>query len=232
VDGDVTEPAIPLSALPFWLTERFGYWPMKLSNESGLRSTLRKAWRASFRAGREEGSTLYEFAMVALLLSTLMVGIIYGGIMAYDRVVLANAVATGARSLAAGDGDPTVCTDFQTAITSAAYGLNTSQLKIVTPPEFTSNSGSGAGTSSCDVTTGTGPTGTACSSSAPCQILTSGELATVAASYPCDMSFPRLGINLCSITQGNTVVSNTGGSITVNCPYTYCFYSIASARIE
>jgi len=170
--------------------------------------------------------------MVALLLGTLLVGIIYGGTMAYDRVVLANAVATGARALAAGDGDPTVCTDFQTAITSAAYGLNTSQISIVTPPEFTANSGSGKGTSSCDVTSGTGPTGTTCTSSAPCQILTLGELATVAASYPCDMNFPHLGINLCPIAQGNTVVSNSGGSITVNCPYAYCVYSIATARIE
>ena len=148
---------------------------MKLSIESGFRSTLRKAWRAGFRARREEGSTLYEFAMVALLLSTLLIGIVYGGIMAYDRVVLTNAVAIGARTLAAGDGDPTVCTDFQTAITSAAYGLNTSQLTIVTPPEFTANSGSGAGTSSCDVTTGTGPTGATCTPSAPCQILAGGS---------------------------------------------------------
>ncbi len=170
--------------------------------------------------------------MVGLLLSTMLIGIVYGGIMAYDRVVLTNAVAIGARTLAAGDGDPTICTDFQTAITSAAYGLNTSQLKIVTPPEFTATSGAGAGTSSCDVTTGTGPTGATCTPSAPCQILVGGELATVAASFPCSMYFPRLGINLCSIAQGNTTVTNSGGSIVVNCPYTYCVYSIATARIE
>jgi Flp pilus assembly protein TadG len=205
---------------------------MKLSNESSFWSTLRKAWRARFRARREEGSTLYEFAMVGLLLSTMLIGIIYGGIMAYDRVVLTNAVAIGARTLAAGQGDPTVCTDFQTALTSAAYGLNTSQISIVTPPEFTATSGSGAGLSSCDVTTGTGPTGTACTVAAPCQLLTVGELASVAASYPCNMYFPHLGINLCSIAQGKTTVTNSGGSITVNCPYTYCVYSVATARIE
>jgi len=98
---------------------------------------------------------------------------------------------------------------------------------------FTATSGSGAGTSSCSVTTGTNPyTGVACSATTPCQILTQGELATVAASYPCSMYFPRLKINLCTIAQGNTVVTSSGGTITVNCPYTYCVYSIATARVE
>ena len=169
--------------------------------------------------------------MVALLLSTFLIGIVYGGIMAYDRVVLANAVAIGARALAAGDGDPTICTDYKTAITSAAYGLNTSHITIVTPPEFTAVSGSGAGTSSCDVTSGT-VGGVTCTPSVPCGKLKLGELATVAASYPCNMYFPHLGINLCSIGQGNTIISNTGGSITVTCATTYCVYSIATARIE
>ena len=167
------------------------------------------------------------------MLSTFLVGIIYGGIMAYDRAVLANAVATGAKTVAAGRGDSTVCTDFQTALTSAAYGMNTSQIKIVTPPEFTATTGSGAGTSSCSVTTGTNPyTGATCSSSSPCQILTAGELATIAASYPCSMYFPRLGINLCPMAQGTTTITNSGGTISVNCPYAYCVYSIETARIE
>ena len=98
VDGDVKEPAIPLAALPFCFTERIGYSLMKRSNKFGFHSIFRKARRTSARARREEGSTLYEFAMVALLLSTMLIGIVYGGIMAYDRVVLTNAVAIGARS--------------------------------------------------------------------------------------------------------------------------------------
>jgi len=185
------------------------------------------------RPGGEEGSTLLEFGLGALVLASFFVGIIYGGIMAYDRAVLANAVAIGARAVAGGRGDPAVCTDFQTALTSAAYGLKTSQITIVTTPEFTATSGAGAGTSSCNVTTGTNPyTGAGCSAAAPCQILAMGELATIAASYPCSMYFPGLGINLCSIAQGNTQVTNSGGSITVNCPYAYCVYSIETARIE
>jgi len=232
VDGDVKVPAILLADLPFCFAERIGNSLMKRSNKFGFHSIFRKARRTSARARREEGSTLYEFAMVGLLLLTMLIGIVYGGIMAYDRVVLTNAVAIGARALAAGDGDPTNCTDFQTALTSAAYGLNTSQISIVTPPEFTSTSGAGAGLSYCDKTTGTGPNGVACTPAAPCQSFTSGELATVSASYPCNMYFPHLGINLCSIAQGKTTVTNSGGSITVNCPYTYCVYSVATARIE
>ena len=213
--------------------ERYGCTPMKLSNLLHIGPKRCVGPRRFALARGEEGSTLFEFALGALVLSTFLVGIIYGGIMAYDRAVLANAVATGAKTVAAGRGDSTVCTDFQTALTSAAYGMNTSQIKIVTPPEFTATTGSGAGTSSCNVTTGTNPyTGATCSSSSPCQILTTGELATIAASYPCSMYFPRLGINLCSMAQGNTQITNSGGTITVNCPYAYCVYSIETARIE
>jgi len=174
----------------------------------------------------EEGSTLFEFAMVALLLSTFLVGIIYGGTMAYDRAVLANAVAVGARTLAAGQGDPTVCTDAQTALKGAVYGLSTSLLYIETPPTFTA-AGGGAGSSSCSVTTGTGPGGTSCSSTSPCQILVGGEFATISATYPCNMYFPRLGINLCPM-QGTS-----GTTTNPNCPNSaYCIISTATVRIE
>ena len=178
--------------------------------------------------------------MAAVVLSALLVGIVYGGIMAYDRAVLANAVATGVRTLATENGDPTACTDANSALTAAAYGLNTSRLSITTPPLFISQTGSGAGTSSCDVTTGTNPAnGATCSSSAPCQVLNGQEYAVMAATYPCSMYFPYLGINLCSLSQGSTQITypsgQTGSSqttITVNCPYPYCVYSIETARIE
>ena len=210
---------------------------MKFSNQSGLLSTFRKAWHAGSHARREEGSTIFEFAMAALVLSTMFIGIVYGGIMAYDRVVLTNAVAIGARSLAGERGDPTACTDSINAVTAAAYGLNTSQLTVVNPPVFIASTGSGAGTSSCDVTTGTNPvTGANCTVAAPCQSLIQYEYAVMAASYPCSMYFPKLGINLCSLSQGNTVISYPSGqsatTITVNCPYPHCVYSIEATTIE
>jgi len=178
--------------------------------------------------------------MAALVLFTLFIGIVYGGIMAYDRVVLANAVATGARTLATENGVPTACTDANNAIIAAAYGMQTSQITIPTYPMFIAQSGTGAGTSSCMLTTGTNPAnGTSCSAAAPCQILNGQEYAVMAATYPCSMYFPRLGINLCSLPQGNTQITYPSGqtgnnqtTITVNCPYTYCVYSIEIARIE
>jgi Flp pilus assembly protein TadG len=166
----------------------------------------------------EKGQTLNEFAMVVPLLSVLLVGITYGGIMFYDSVVLANAVATGARALGNGQGDVTVCTDANTALTNAAYSLKASQITIATPT-FTTASGS-AGNSSCDVTSGTYQ-GTTCTAGAPCQILITGEFATISADYPCGMYFPKLGINLCPVTGG-----------TAACPSAYCVTSTATVRIE
>ena len=235
-DGDVRQPAIPLVALPFSFTERCGYCPMKHSNKSDFRSICQKVWRSTLPARREEGSTIFEFGMAALVLSTLFVGIVYGGIMAYDRVVLTNAVASGTRTLASERGDPTACTDATNAVTAAAYGLNTSQLTVVTPPVFISSTGAGAGTSSCDVTTGTGPNGANCTVAAPCQELVQYEYAVMAASYPCSMYFPHLGINLCPLSQGSTAFNYPSGqnttNISVNCPYKFCIYSIEATKIE
>jgi len=168
--------------------------------------------------------------MVALVLSTLLVGIIYGGIMAYDRVVLTNAVANGARTLATELGDTTACTDANTSLTNTAYGLNASQLTIVSSPVFLSSTGSGTGSSTC-------------------ASLKGGEYAVMWASYPCSMNFPKLGINLCTLSQGNTNITYPPGptcsasqssqtgcvttvTITVSCPFANCSYAIESARIS
>jgi hypothetical protein len=163
----------------------------------------------------------------ALVLFMFLVGIIYGGMMAYDNLVLANAVAVGARTVAAGQGDPSVCTDFQTALDNTAYGLNTSQVYVETPPTFATVTGSAA-SSSCSVTSGTSPTGTTCTATAPCQILIPGELATVTATYPCSAYFPNLGFNLCPV-QGTVQKPSPNP----NCPYSaYCISSTATVRIE
>jgi Flp pilus assembly protein TadG len=171
---------------------------------------------ARFR--NEKGQTLYAFSIALPILAMMLIGITYGGITSYDSVVLANAVATGARALSNGQGDVTVCTDANTALTNAAYGLKASQITIGTPA-FTTASGS-AGSSSCDVTSGTYQ-GTTCTAGAPCQVLVTGEFATISATYPCGMYFPKLGINLCPVTGGTTA-----------CPSAYCVTSTATVRIE
>ena len=184
------------------------------------------ARRAGVRAKREEGSALLEFGLaLVFVLIPMLIGIIYGGIMFYDNVVLANAVAVGARTLATSEGDITVCADAESALTSAAYGLKTSQISIAAPT-FTTAGGS-AGLSSCTQTTGKNQAGTTCTVAAPCQIIYGGEFATVTATYPCSMYFPNLGINLCPV-QG---VGTKSPSPTCT-KSAYCITSTATVRIE
>jgi len=196
---------------------------MKLSNESGFRSTLRKAWRARFRAGREEGSTLFEFAVVLPVLSMVLIGIIYGGIMFYDNTVLANAVAVGARTLATSAGMPTnACTLAETALTNAAYSLN--------PGLITINNGPGTET----FTTPAGIQG-----GSTCTALKTGETATMTATYACNLTIPFANINLCPVASGTltekvpTGVGTDTVTVTLrNCPHAYCVSATTAVQIE
>ena len=191
-------------------TERYGYIPLTPSNRLNLRLTRRGMRRAFFRPVCEKGSTLVEFLIVLPLLSVFLVGIIYGGITFYDYEELANAVAVGAKTLAnnrgAGAGPPTACSLEETALKGAAANLNPSQITIV--ESFPTPA------------TGTTPT---------CSNLIVGDTATVSATYPCNLYFPRLGINLCSMAQGNTT---SGTTIIATCPYAYCVRSSTTLRIE
>jgi Flp pilus assembly protein TadG len=203
----VTEPVIPLAALAFCFAERIGNSSMKRSNKFGFHSIFRKAWRASFRSRREEGSTLYEFAMVLPLLSMFLVGVIYGGITFYDYVTLAEAVAVGVRSLATNAGNSTPCTTATTALTNAATSLKTSEVTIsISFPSTNTH------TDSC--------TGT----------ISEGDYAMVNATYPCNMTVPFTGINLCPVSKGST--TNSSGATTMSCPYTSCVSSTTIVRIE
>ena len=221
---DVKQSAAALQRLPIRFVERFGDMSRIQSIRNGFRSVVRGLRRTSAGAGREEASAMVEFGMVVPVLSMFLVGIIYGGIMFYDDVVLANAVAVGARSAGTSRGDATVCTDAETALTNAAYGLQSSELTI-SGPTFTTASGA-AGTSSCDVTTGS-VNGVNCTAIAPCQSLNQGEFATFSATYPCSMYFPKLGINLCPV-QG---VGSKNPSATCT-KSAYCITSTATALIE
>jgi len=112
----------------------------------------------------------------------LLVGIIKGGILFYDYVVLADAVAVGARTLAinrgSGNGNP--CTLAETALKNAAYNLNQSLITIQ-PEQFTGSS--------------------------TCTALGQNDAATVSATYPCDMTIPFLGSfwPSCTLSSQTTV---------------------------
>jgi Flp pilus assembly protein TadG len=123
--------------------------------------------------------------MVLPLLAILLVGIIKGGILFYDYVVLADAVATGARTLATNRGSPNgnPCTLGETALKNAAYNLNQSLITI--QPE-----------------TFTGPGGSTCTN------IVQNDAATMSATYPCDMTIPFLGTNFwssCTLNSQTTM---------------------------
>jgi len=189
---------------------------MKLANMLHIRPKMRPRRRKFGRLGGEEGSTLIEFAMGAVVLSTFLIGIIYGGITFYDYEVLTYAVSVSAKTIATNRGASTnPCTLGENALTSAAYNLIQSEITI----------DQGAGT---EVFTGSG--GSTCSALKP------GDEVTVTATYPCNLYFPRLGINLCSVPQG-LITSSTGqtsGDTIGNCPspYAYCVASTTTVRIE
>jgi Flp pilus assembly protein TadG len=148
--------------------------------------------------------SLYEFAMVLPVLSMLLVGIVYGGITFYDYAILANAVADGAATLAMGRGNNGVqtnqapCAAAELMVQTSAYSLKQSLVSVAVPT-FVGRQNS-APKSSCSVTTGTNPSnGGSCTASAPCQILVSGEMGTISATYPCNLAVPFSGINLCPL---------------------------------
>jgi Flp pilus assembly protein TadG len=155
---------------------------MRRSGRFRLWQLLPGARRTILRAGREEGTSLFEFAMVLPLVMVLLVGIIKGGIYFYDYVVLADAVATGARTLATNRQAANACTLGETALKNAAYNLNQSLITIQ-PETFTGTNGS------------------------TCAALQPNDAVTMSATYPCDMAIPFLGSlwASCALSSQTTV---------------------------
>jgi len=160
-----------------------------LRNRVSLRANLRRHRGAQRRVGRswataDSGQALIEFAMVAIPMSLLLVGIIKFGILFDQYVTLTNATDTGARTLAvnrgAGTGPPTACSLAQTAVNSAAATLNASQIN------------STMSFPSPDTST--------------CSALVAGDSAVVETTYPCNLQI--LFLNLwpsCQLTAETTV---------------------------
>ena len=121
--------------------------------------------------------------MALPLLSALLVGIIKGGILFYDYVTLADAVAVGARTVATSRGVSSACTNAESALTNAATNLVTSNITITISFSSVNDTCSGSLT------------------------WTSGDQANVQATYPCNLAIPFVG-NLwptCTLTSQTTV---------------------------
>ncbi len=189
---------------------------MKRSYRFGLRQSSRRILRMGARPGGEEGAALYELAMVTPFLSMLLLGIIWGGITFYDYVVLADAVAAGARTLATGheagassSTNQNACQLAQNTIQSATQKLNQSNLTNPTPAL-------------------TGPGGSTCNQ------LVSNDTGIVWAAYACNLPIPFTSMNLCPLAQGGAINANlTTGTLTVGtCPYTHCISAVTTVLIE
>jgi TadE-like protein len=131
--------------------------------------------------GSEEGQTLVEFALVLLPFLMLVFGIIRFGILFNNYVTLSNAVGVEANTLAtnraAGASSQTnqnACQLAAAALNQFAVALNTSQvttnLSTSSPNPFPSPDAS------------------------TCNALVSGDMATVEASYPCDLQILALNV--------------------------------------
>jgi Flp pilus assembly protein TadG len=206
--------------------ERHGHKLMTVSNRFKLRLVRRGLRHIFVRTRREEGvsTVMYEFAMVLPVLAMVLIGITYGGITFYDYAILANAVADGAATLAQGRGNNGVqtnqapCTAAELMVQTSSYTLKQSQVSVAVPT-FVGQQNS-APKSSCSVTSGTNPSNSgSCTPAAPCQLLVSGEMGTISATYPCNLTIPFSGINLCPLNGaaacGAGVSSCVGAETTI-----------------
>jgi len=169
--------AAPPGRLSF--AERHGHNSMRRSIRFGFPSRMRQPLHRNLRGDR--GSALFEMALSLPILAVLLVGIIKGGILFYDYVTLADAVAVGARTMATSRGVTTACTSAETALTNAATNLVTS--KITPTISFpTSNTHADS-----------------------CTSLWPGDAVEVEATYPCDLTIPFVG----NVWPGCTLTSET-----------------------
>jgi Flp pilus assembly protein TadG len=118
-----------------------------------------------------KGVVALEFVLVAPVLLLLLFALFYLGIALNNYIVLTAAAEQGAQTLSLGRGTTTPYSTATTAIDSAAQGiLKTSQITQT-------------------VKIG----GSSCSGDATCgALLTSGAVALVALTYPCDLTFMGL----------------------------------------
>ena len=119
----------------------------------------------------QRGVSMLEFAIAAPVMLALAIGTFKFGATMMHQVVLTNAAAQGATTLALSRGTTTPYTSTTTAINNAASTLTTAS-----------------------ITTTVTINGTACSNNTAClALMTAGVTAVVRTTYPCDLSV--MGIN-------------------------------------
>jgi Flp pilus assembly protein TadG len=132
----------------------------------------------SIHRRREEGQAMVEFALVLPVLLIVLLAILKFGLLFENYLTLTDAVRSGARTLAIGRGTANACTPATAQVKSSAGSLNQTSL-VVNAPTFTSPDS--------------------------CTSLTSGNAATISATYPCNLSI--MGVNFapgCSLSASAT----------------------------
>jgi Flp pilus assembly protein TadG len=133
------------------------------------------------------GVVALEFVLVAPVLLLLLFGILYFGIALNNYLMLTAAAEQGAQTLSLGRGTSSPYSTAVAALDSAAANLNTSEINQT-------------------VTIG----GSSCSGDSACStLLTAGAIASVALTYPCDLTF--LGYNF----GGSSCTLSTQSAATV-----------------
>jgi Flp pilus assembly protein TadG len=147
---------------------------------------------ATLLSSCDRGSAVVEMAVVLPFMLMMLTGIFSFSTALYQKLLLAEALSSGGRVLAADRGDTDPCLKATQAIYSASPGLNKNNITLT----YTINGVSyGTGTTSCP-----GPTGLAN------QDMTAGGNAQVQASYPCSLSV--YGVSYASCSLGTQITEN------------------------
>jgi Flp pilus assembly protein TadG len=147
--------------------------------------------RSLFRTD-DQGSALVEMAVALPVMMMMLTGIFSFSTALYQKLLLAEALSSGGRVLAADRGDIDPCGAATTAIYAAAPALNPSSITLTYTIGGVSYS---PGTTSCP-----GQSGTANSN------MTAGGTAQIQATYPCSLSV--YGVKYASCNLGTQITEN------------------------
>ena len=155
---------------------------------AGPRFATREVMRPIISLVRcRKGVVAFEFVLVAPVLFLILLAVMYVSIALNNYLILTGAAEQGAQTLSLGRGTTAPYTTAKSAVTSAAADLTASKL-----------------TQTLKIA------GSSCSSDSACSaLLTSGAVASVALTYPCDLTFMRysFGGSSCTLsTQSAAIV--------------------------
>lgn len=140
----------------------------------------------------DRGSALVEMAVALPVMMMMLTGIFSFSIALYQKLLLAEALSSGGRVLAADRGDTDPCKAATSAIYSASPGLNSNNLTLT----YTIGGVNyGPGITSCPGASGTANTN-----------MTAGGTAQIQASYPCSLSV--YGLQFASCSLGTQITEN------------------------